>query len=292
MRLCGLYLLLFSVRTLFAQVSGSPIQFDFIPGKLAVIPLTTSPTEPRVGLRKQLATSSMRLDIGASVDMLQVMTAMDSTDRFRIGIDFFTYALSTNSEGLRLQIDAVDGFFGGHVAYLHDLDKHSRLILRLRLLHISAHFLDGHFNLSTRTWKGNREPIPFTRDFGELLTLYDFPLGEFQARAYGGFSYATLVRPTSIKRFEFQAGFELHSDNLTGTVFSKPFNLYIAENFLLRGIPNYVGTNTVEFGMKFGEWNSTGLKVFASYYAGLDEFSQYFDVRREHWGLGFTFDFW
>jgi hypothetical protein len=232
----------------------------------------------------------MKVDIGASVDMLEVRPWADSTKRFRVGIDFFTYALSTSSEGLRLQIDAVDGFFGGHVAYLNRFEHHSQLVLRLRILHLSAHFLDGHFSNATQTWKDNRAPIPFTRDFGELLAFYEFPPSDITAQVYGGFSYATLIRPTNIQRIELYGGFEVHTT--TGHVFGRPFNLYLADHFILRHIPAGVGTNNLEGGLKFGEWSGTGLKIFLSYYAGLDPFSQYYDLRRENVGLGFAFDFW
>lgn len=281
---------LFCFPKSFSQENSSSTQFIFLPGKLDLPPLTASYQEPRVGLRKEIATSKLKVDIGAALDVLEFRPSSDSTDRIRFGIDFFTYALSTNSEGLRLQIDAVDGYFGGHVSYVHDRTAASRFALRLRLLHLSAHFLDGHFSNVTQTWKDNRAPIPFTRDFGELVGSNDFQLGKIIGKVYGGFSYATLVRPTNIKRIEVLAGFELHAT--TNMVFDKPFNLYLADHLGLRGIPAYIGTNNLEFGVKLGEWYSSGLKIYFSYYNGLEVFSQYYDVRREHWGIGFAFDFW
>ncbi len=280
----------FCVLKSFSQQNSSSSQFIFLPGKLDLPPLTASYQEPRVGLRKEIATSKLKVDIGAALDMLEFRPTADSTDRIRFGIDFFTYALSTSSEGLRLQIDAVDGYFGGHVSYIHQRTATSRFALRLRLLHLSAHFLDGHFSNATQTWKDNRAPIPFSRDFGELVASNEFQIGGIFAKMYGGFSYATLVRPTNIKRIEVLAGFELHA--VTNALFDKPFNLYLADHFGLRGIPAYIGTNNLEFGVKLGEWYSTGLKIYFSHYNGLEVFSQYYDVRREHWGLGFAFDFW
>lgn len=280
------------VESSLSQEAESKSRFIFLPGRLAVHPLTASYREPRVGLRKEIGSSKLKLDIGASVDMLEYQLSRDSTEKIRLGIDFFTYALSTNSQGLRLQIDAVDGYFGGHLAYVNEVNDCSRLILRLRLLHLSAHFLDGHFNNLTQAWKDNRAPIPFTRDFGELLGMYGFGINEIDCLVYGGFSYATLVRPTNINRLEAQGGVEIHAENLVESVFDRPFNLYLANDFTLRGIPSFIGTNNLEFGVKFGEWTSTGLKIYFSYYNGLDVFSQYYDVRRESWGIGFAFDFW
>jgi hypothetical protein len=272
-----------------AQPSG---RVTFLPGELATPPLTASYQEPRVGLRKEFATSRLKVDIGASVDVLEYEPNCDSTERIRAGIDFFTYALSTNSEGLRLQIDAVDGYFGGHITYRNELTALSRLTLRLRLLHISAHFLDGHFDKSAQTWKDNRQPIPFTRDFGELVGMYADMIAPVHVQVYAGFSYATLIRPTTIKRVEMLGGIELYTPDIVAQVFDKPCNLYLAQHFFLRGIPNYVGTGNTEFGIKLGEWARTGLRIYLSYYNGLDVFSQYYDVRRESWGIGFAFDFW
>lgn len=278
------------VKLLGQESSPDRPRLIFLPGRLAVPPLVASYQEPRVGLRKEIGSSKMKVDIGASLDMLEVRPWADSTRRVRVGVDFFTFALSTSSEGLRLQIDAVDGFFGGHVAYMHSLRSGSDLLVRLRLLHLSAHFLDGHFSTTTQTWKDNRAPIPFTRDYGELLALYRFVGSELNVQLYGGFSYATLIRPTNIKRIELHAGVELHLP--AGSVFDRPFNLYLANHFTLRRIPAAVGTNNLECGVKFGEWQTTGLKLYLSYYSGLDPFSQYYDIRRENLGLGFAFDFW
>lgn len=283
--------LLFVFHAAYGQGGAQPTQrLSFLPGPLCVPPLVASYQEPRVGLRKEIGTSRMKVDIGASVDLLEVRPAADSADRIRVGIDFFTYALSTSSEGLRLQIDAVDGYFGGHIAYIGVLDECSAVLLRLRLLHLSAHFLDGHFSTTTQTWKENRAPIPFTRDFGELLGFYRFSENSLTIQAYGGFSYATLIRPTTIGRFELLAGFEL--SGVAGTVFGKPFNVYLADHVVLRRIPATIGTNNLEGGIKLGPWQGTGLKLFLSYYSGLDPFSQYYDVRRENVGVGFAFDFW
>jgi hypothetical protein len=267
-------------------------RFTFLPRALAVPPLTAHHQEPRVGLRKEIGSSKMKLDIGASVDLLEFRPSSDSLERFRLGVDFFTYALSTSADGLRLQIDAVDGFFGGHVAYVNDMSMEEQFIIRLRILHLSAHFLDGHYNTTTRTWKNNREPIPFTRDFGEVLAIYKADVAEFDYQIHGGFSYATLLRPVEIGRTEFLAGFELHSLSLFDSVFDKPFNIYAAYHLTLREIGSFIGSNTVDVGVKFGEWNSTGMKIYLSYFNGLDFFSQYYNERRKHWALGFAFDFW
>lgn len=264
-------------------------RFTFLPGPVAIPPLTASYQEPRVGVRKETATSRLKLDIGSTLDMLEYR--IDKGKEFRLGVDFFLYALTTNAQGLRLQVDAADGYFGGHVTYRAE-EAGDVFALRLRLLHLSAHFLDGHFDNGTGQWRDGRSPLPFTRDFGELLCRYEWGASSIVFLVYSGISYATLVRPVEIERVATLHGVEAHTASLTGPVFMRPCNAYIAVNLSLTGIPAYVGTTSVETGFKFGEWSGNGLRLYLSFYNGLSVFSQYYDVRESQWGVGFAIDFW
>jgi hypothetical protein len=262
----------------------------FLPGGTLFPPLRASYLEPRVGVRKEAGTSHLKLDIGSSIDFLE-WRPDTSASRVRIGADFFTYALTTSAQGLRLQVDAVDGYFGGHIAYAAP-GPGEHLLLRLRLLHVSGHLIDGHWDRATMQWKDNKIPIPYTRDFGELTGLYMWPGRSVTFGFYSGVSYATLVRPDDLARWGTLHGFEIHSTGGAGAVLGRPFSLYIADNLAVTGIPVYYGTNNLEFGVKFGEWDGRGIRLYASYYHGLDVFSQYYYVRVDMWGLGFAFDAW
>lgn len=282
------------VVTLHVARAEDPVEksrFTFLPGGLLVQPFAASYQEPRVGVRKEIGSSRLKLDIGSTMDLVEYTISTGQSKRLRAGIDFFTYALSTSAQGLRLQIDAVDGFFGGHISF-QSADADSRFSLRLRILHLSAHFIDGHFDNATGTWKNGIEPIPFTKDFGELTAAYETDLSPVGIRFYTGISYATLIRPTEIKRTSTIHGVEIHTLNWPGPVFGRPFCLFAADNLSLVGIPSYVGTNNVEFGMKFGEWSASGVRLYISYYSGLTVFSQYYNIRDSQWGLGFAFDMW
>ncbi len=265
--------------------------WQFLPGGTLFKPLVANPQEPRVGVRKEIGTSRLKLDIGSMVDFVQ-LTANDSgTLQFRMGADFFTYALTTSAQGLRLQVDAVDGFFGGHIV-MRSADGPRSLVLRLRLMHLSAHLIDGHFDNATGQWKNGQLPIPFTKDFGELVAAYEFPLGPTHFLAYSGFGYATLVRPSEIRRLMTLHGVELRTDDDFATVFGKPFALYFADNITFTGVPAYIGTNVAEIGVKFGRWDDIGLKFYINYASGLEFFSQYYNVRRNMGGAGFAIDFY
>ena len=286
-------LLLFIGINLHAQTNQPTASqsVEFLPSGTIFEPLTAHQQDPNVGVRKEIGSSRLKLDIGSTLDFLQVKLNRDSTDLLRVGSELLTYALSTNAQGLRLQIDALDGFFGGHIVYRHVAPSYSASV-RLRLMHISAHLIDGHYDMQTMSWMDNRLPIPFTRDFGELTFALRLPLGPFSARFYSGLDYAAHLRPEEIQRFSSLHGFDATSGSLLGNVFGKPFEAYLAFNLNLTGIPTYVGSSVTEAGVKFGQWDGPGIKFFVNYATGMEFFSEYYNVRRNKAGLGFSFDFW
>ncbi len=269
--------------------STSSDTFTLLPGKVLFTPLVASAQEPRTGLRKEIGSSRMKLDIGTTMDILQVNTSDEHV--LRLGIDFFTYALSTSNNGLRLQIAAVDGFFGGHITWSPPEDI-TGIRLRLRLLHVSAHLIDGSYDTDTGSWRNNRSPIPYTRDFGELIVAYSDLSNPVHFRLYAGFSYASLVRPSEIKRVGLLTGVEAHTTDYPGLVLGTPGATYIAYHLLLSGSPAYTAHHSIEAGIRIGPWTTNGIRVFLSYDQGPEVFSQFYDLRRTSWGGGFAFDFW
>jgi hypothetical protein len=263
--------------------------FTFLPGRSIFPPIPANHEEPRLGIVKDIATSHMRLDIGGAMDIFNLRVTEDSTTNLRVGADFFAFALSTSHRGLRLQIDALDGYFGGHIVY-RSQKKHSATILRLRILHLSSHLLDGHFNLDEGVWIDGRMPSPFSRDYGELTAGHLWHWSGSEIFVYGGFSYATLVRPSEQKRLNTLYGITAHASDWTGRCFAQPVHFYISDHFLLWGLGTLSGTNMVEAGVKLGEWDGSGIRVFVNNHSGLEVYHQYSDVRSPGWGVGFALD--
>ncbi len=263
--------------------------FEFLPGAPLLPPLIANHQEPRLGVRKEIGTSRLKLDIGGSLDLLGYAFDDQRSRQLRLGVDFFTYALTTSFEEHRLQVDAVDGFFGGHLVYRAG-GEHSAVAMRLRILHLSAHMVDGHVDPATGTWRDGRAPIPFTRDFAELGAFFSFSAGPIAIMPYAGISYATLVRPSTINRWGGLGGVELNSGEWPGRAFGNPFELYVADNLSIAGVPEWIGTNIFEVGMKFGRWEGNGIRFYVNNASGLELFSQYYDVRNSRWGVGFAFD--
>jgi hypothetical protein len=122
--------------------------------------------------------------------------------------------------------------------------------------------------------------------------MYEWRPAGIILMVYSGVSYASFVRPAKIEHFGTIHGVEIRSPSVLGRVFGKPATLYAADNLSFTGVPTYYGSNNLECGVKLGDWSGSGIRIFASYYYGLDLFHQYYDVHRESWGVGVAFDFW
>ena len=291
MNICFLSLL-FSILYVSALAkSGDDIEkvFIFLPHGLHFTPLKANIQEPRIGLFKFLDAGEMKVDIGNSIDVFELSIPTKDI-KFTVGIDFMAYALTTNAEGLRLQIDAIDGFFGGNLSFSKSMDGQS-IQSRFRILHHSAHFVDGHFNATTNTWVNNRPPTPYTRDFGEIIAVHSLTQSFGYIRYYGGISYASLVRPPDFKRYAYQGGAELVFDKLFGTILEQPTNLYVAYHISLLGTPAYSSANQIQVGVKFGNWFKKGTTIYLAYYNGRHIFAEYYSDRLTTIGAGFTVDF-
>lgn len=230
----------------------------------------------------------MKLDIGGAMDILNIRVRDDSTANLRFGADLFAYALSASHRGLRLQIDAVDGYFGGHIVYREQRDR-TALLVRLRILHLSSHLVDGHFDLDNEAWIGGRLPNPFSRDYGEVTAGYLWQWDKAGLFVYGGFSYATLVRP-AMKRLTTHYGATLHSGRWVESGFGVPVLFYISDHLLVWGVETLSATNVAEAGVKLGEWEGAGIKIFLSYHSGLELYHQYSNLKSDALSLGFCLE--
>lgn len=263
-----------------------PPRVVFFPTGLQFTPLKGIVQEPRIGVFKFTDASDMRVDIGNAVDVVEWQGPAEFWS-LRAGIDFFAYAYVRGSQGLRLQIDALDGFFGGHVTASRWFKDNGLLQIRLRLLHHSAHLADGHYENGVPS--NMISPIPFTRDFGELTIAHLITGSSLRVRYYSGVSYATLVRPMEIRRLAGIAGAEL-SKSVTSFQ-DRPVNLFVAYGMTLTGTPEYAATNQLQAGIKFGEWYEKGATLYLSYYNGRHMFGEYYNERMTTLGMGFTIDF-
>lgn len=252
------------------------------------MPLKANHQEARLGILYYTENGFLKVDIGNSSDLFAI-SFMDN-DKLTLAIDFMAYALSTNYAGKRLQIAVLDGFFGGHAAYRLSFDNRN-VLMRFRIIHNSAHFVDGLWDNSSDDWIGDDDPIPFTQDFGELTVADEHLLSFGNLKYYGSVAYATLVRPAELEKWSFSCGLEISSDKIFGNVLHKPVNLFFASHNAFAGKPEYKLSTNNMFGVKFGEWYGKGLLLYLSYYYGNHKFSEYYFKRVSQFGIGFNVDF-
>lgn len=273
-----------------STVGYSQTTFEFLPDGISFLPLRANKQEAKIGVLYYPDNANLKVDIGNNMDLLGFQ--FDKDKKLTFGIEFMAYANVIGYEQLRLQIDAIDGFFGGNAIYQINYDK-NQLALRFRFIHNSAHLVDGNWWIHNypRNWTKPGGPIPYTRDFAELMVANSFNLKNYHTRVYSGFAYSLRVRPSELKRPAFSSGFEIHNSELVSSLFDKPTILFIANHFTLEGVPKYSGTNHFQGGIKFGELNSKGIIFYLSYFSGNNLFSEYYSEKLKKFGIGFAVDF-
>lgn len=281
-----LTVLILSARFISAQDSNDIL---FFPSEINFKPLLADHKEAKLGILYYTASTNLKVDVGYAADIFQFIFPSDNI-KLAVGIEFLAYALSTSYAGKRLQIDAVDGLFGGYISAVKSYSE-NKLMARLKIMHNSAHLVDGHYDNETDSWLDNYKPIPFTKDYGELTIAHEIKFNLNRLRYYGGLTYSTLVRPSDLKKLNYHSGIELSSENLFGKIFGEDENVFIAHHFYLSGTESYSGNNHTVGGIKIGNWHERGISFYLSYFKGFDILNSYYSFKREKFGVGFEIDF-
>lgn len=283
-----LFTIIFTSSMIFSQnYDDTKVQL-FAQG-LHFLPFKANYQEARMGILYYPSNSNLKVDIGNNVDLIRInFPNIQSTLSF--AVEFMGYALSTSYRGNRLQIDALDGFFGGNAAFSKEYEN-GKFISRFRIIHNSAHLVDGHYDRYEKRWINDDEPIPFTRDFGELTLGYQFYPTFGNVRVYGTTAYSTLVRPAELEKWSGYFGYELAFDKLLDATFGAKTNIFTASQLNLVGTPEYRLNTKIMAGLKFGDWDGKGLVVYLSYYSGGNPFSEYYSERIKQFGIGFFIDY-
>jgi hypothetical protein len=279
-----IFVLIFMCGISHAQETG----FEFLPDSINFVPLKANHQEAKVGVLYFPDNGHLKVDVGNSVDLFKYSFA--DLSKLTLGIEFMAYAYSTNYKEKRLQIDALDGFFGGNLSFSHKYSS-SRLLGRFRIIHNSAHMVDGHYDIEEGRWQNGDIPIAFTQDFGELLVAHELISSWGRFKYYGSITYATLVRPVELEKWSGFIGFELNFNTIFGNTFGKETNIFIANHTRYAGLPDYNISLNNMLGLKFGDWLSKGIVFYLSYYYGNNVFNEYFIERVSQFGIGFFIDF-
>ena len=286
------FLTIFFVPNNYSQTKkDSTFQFIFLPKGIDFMPLKAGVDEPRMGLLYYSATSDLKVDIGNAVDLFGFNFNAEKS-KITVGAEFMAYAYVTSYLKYRLQIDALDGFFGGYLNYSKQYDC-GKFYTRFRYIHNSSHLVDGHWDDSNHVWINHQEPVAYGNNYAELLFANEQNINSSMIRYYSGVAMSTGMQTKikKLKRYMYKAGIEYSVPNLFGKVFKRDESLFIAVDLDIKGIPKYIVNQTYMLGVKFGKWNDKGVVIYTSYYNGGDVFNQYFTQGVSRFGIGFMFDF-
>ena len=257
--------------------------FSFISSGLQFRPLTANVYEPRVGILSQLGKNLLRLDIGNSIDLIRYRPTVDS-GVYTIGSDFFTYTLLRGEQGFHFPVDASDYFFGFNGSFRKPMNS-GVLSSRLRISHISSHFVDGHYDNTTATWKNGRAPTVYSREFIDVVGAWESSACENLTRVYLGATYLFHVDPGDLPQFSSYAGLEMYRP-ISGIL-----NPYFAYQATLMKVSELTLRHAVQIGLKLGSVTGRGLNLYGSYFSGYSIHEEYFNVKDNYFALGILVEF-
>jgi hypothetical protein len=273
-RKVALIILLISAGFVSAQT-----ETELFPDKLNIQPFTANTLEPKLGFVFQLNENKLDLNIGNSMDIIHWK---DGYSNYTIGADLFTYTLLRKEENFHFPVDAVDYLFGINFSYKKQVHNYS-FGFRGRISHISAHFVDGHFDNTNDQWMNGLSPMVYSREFIELMPFYEFN----NFRAYFGGTYNFHIDPSRLGKANFQVGFDYFMKNKISEV-ATPFLGYDCRIVKVNAF--YSANNSLNCGIKFGKAEGKGLSIYYQYYSGNDLHGEYVDFKSTYSSLGINLD--
>ncbi|MFN3426493.1 MAG: DUF1207 domain-containing protein [Candidatus Thermochlorobacter sp.] len=290
MRIFFTLLFVLCAAPLFAQST----RFAFLKSNFE--PLLADPKETRIAVLTHLNDTGLLLDIGASLDLLQVDVGQDSLhfSTFGFGADFGTFSLLRRLDAFKFPVDAADYIFGINISWRSPLQTSAFPLTisgRLRLSHISAHLIDGSFDLDRLQWREGRLPFTFSREFIHLTLALSSSFG----RVYLGYEWLFNTVPVDVARHSAQAGLEVFMPLRILIAFA-PFlacdvRLSPIWRAQLGRTEGYGTTLSFQAGIKTGDFGARGVRLTYHYYTGLSWRGMYFGESVNVSAIGLMMDF-
>ncbi|PID58733.1 MAG: hypothetical protein CR986_07465 [Ignavibacteriae bacterium] len=248
---------------------------ELFPGNLLVQPFTANTLKPKLGFDFKTSKNELTLNIGNSLDFFHYK--INDYSKLSFGADLFTYTLLRSQSNFHFPVDAVDYLFGVNFGYTN-----KNYGVRLRISHISAHFVDGHYDKTTNQWRDNRSPKVYSREFFELIPFYRYN----NLRIYAGLTYIFSIDPEDIGRDQYQFGLEYFAKGLI----SECLTPYFAYDLRLINLYSYTANNSIEAGIKYGYAKGKGISLYLKYFSGYNIHGEYFDLKENYTAFGFNLD--
>lgn len=242
--------------------------------------------EPRIGALVNRSNNELSLDIGASLDLVQV--SFEQT-QFGMGVDFGTFSELRREWNFKFPVNAADYIFGISMSYRAPLTKSLDLKGRFRLSHISAHLVDGRF--VNDTWLEGLAPFTYSREFIALMVALS---GEY-GRMYVGYEWLFNTIPREVSSSSYQVGVEVYYANFPVRVLcpfiAVDFRLVPIWRQALRRSEGYGGATNIQGGVKFNSIGKRGIRLVLNHYGGLDFRGMYLGRYVSEQSIGLLIDF-
>ena len=250
---------------------------EWFPAGIHIQPFTANFLEPRARTSFMIGKNELRLDIGATADLFHYKKGNKTLS---FGSDLFTYTRLRGEKDFHFPVETIDYLFGINAGYKVIVND-KEYGFRLRISHISAHYVDGHYDYSINYWRNYITPRVYSREFVELFPFYRIN----SLRIYAGLTYLFHVNPDRVGKGIYQLGFDYFLTSL-----SDFFSPFIAYDFKVGKIEKFYGNNIISAGLKFGNYNSKGISVMFSYYSGKSVHGELFDLNENYFSFGINTD--
>jgi hypothetical protein len=273
------YFFLFILTLFNSVINLAQIKEEWFPAELNIKPFEANMIEPKAGFSFMVGASRLRLDISTSQDFY--LKKNDNT-LLSFGGDLFTYTRLRSENDFHFPVETIDYLFGFNAGY-KTLNQNDEYGLRLRLSHISAHFVDGKYDSKIQNWSDGDLPRVYSREFIELFPYYRYK----GFRTYVGFTYLFHVTPKNSGKGIYQVGFDYYMNWLNTAIFVP----YIAYDFKLNKIEAYSGNSVFTAGLKFGKTFGKGISIAYSYFSGKSVQGEYYDKLENYSAIGINLNF-
>ena len=259
-------------------ITMGQVKEEWFPSELNIKPFEANMLEPKAGF-SFMSENRLRLDISNSQDFYK---KENGNATLSFGGDLFTFTRLRSESDFHFPVEAIDYLFGFNGGYkvVNEADEYG---FRLRLSHISAHFVDGKYDSKIQNWNDGDSPRVYSREFIELFPFYKYK----GLRTYIGLTYLFHVTPKNIGKEIYQLGFDYYMNWINTGIFVP----YIAYDFKLNKIDTFVGNNIFTAGIKFGKAFGKGISVAYSYFSGLSVQGEYYDRKESYSAIGINLDF-
>lgn len=230
-----------------------------------------NPFEARIGSMYMIDDERLRLDIGASVDIAEIVND-SSTGRITIGADFMTWTRLRSETNFKFPVETVDYWFGvnGQWSTVDGLWS-----ARGRIAHISSHLVDGLANDSATLVPA---PFVYSREFIEMLVAWR-PWSVL--RPYAGATFIWATQPDAPDPVVPQAGIDARIP-LGGK-----WHIYAGYDLKLIGIDGtYAAANAAQAGIFYDLWHGRGLMLSGYGYSGRSMHGMFYTGYDEYVAVG------